>query len=204
MNQRNQQKRRNIFFYIPTCTTSQHLKNLLENADMLKYFEPISAVGKEAMLISEGITRIPALIVSDFPKPLIAEDAFKWLQSVKYIKYQAEKQQKIIQYNMAKNAMQGPKGFTNEMSGFSDTFAYTDIDLAQPKAFFGYKDEENNAIFTAPKEKTKLSTKEQNALINEEQLKRDKQQKEFGESMEKQRIDDAIRAEKERIMHSRR
>jgi hypothetical protein len=58
---------------------------------------------------------------------------------------------------------QGPLGFSNEMSGMSDSFAYTQTDVPQPKEFcqYGHDDKANIMTPVVDIRKEKMSRNEQ-------------------------------------------
>jgi hypothetical protein len=182
-NQQNQQNIVNLFFYSMKCPTCLNLIQILKNENILNYFKPICVDGNLDK-IPKNITRVPTLIVSNIPKPLVAEEAFKWVQNIKFLRSQKLQEQNKFISNQKPN---GPNPFlNNEMSGISDTFAYTNIDAPQPKSFFGYGDEDKHIIFTAP-EQHKINMNEQRQKINEETKKRQNQEKEINKLMEETR-----------------
>ena len=77
----------NILFYSKMCESSANLMRMMDNEGILKHFKLICIDGKEDKL-PEEITHVPTLIVANVPRPLIAKEAFKWLQNVKYINEQ--------------------------------------------------------------------------------------------------------------------
>lgn len=201
----NNKRQRNLLFYSQKCKDSANLVLLMKNEDLLKYFEMICIDGRENM-IPPTITHVPTLIVEGIPKPLIANAAFQWLQNMKYIRYQnmMDANKKTIHYNMMKNIeMGGPKGFTNEFTGFSDEFAYTDIDNSQPKSHYNYKDEVNNAILTLP-ENDKITKNEQQNIIGKEVAQRKEQEKQFMDYMKSNQLKDVIKSQKEQMMMAKK
>jgi hypothetical protein len=192
--------RRNIIFYSELCDSCTNLRTLMHNENILHFFEKQCIDKKEDYYKKIGITHVPTLIVSDIPKPLVSIDAFKWLKDIKCLRYQnmINNNNKIIQYNMNKNMhMDGPNAYVStEMSGMSDTFAYTDTDMAQPKSFsYGTED----AIYTAPTEDDKLTNVDQEKLIYDAHTSRKNQEKEFDNIMKKGQLQAIIKAEQNQL-----
>lgn len=199
----NNNRRRNVLFFSKSCMASNNLINLMKHEDLLKYFEMVCIDGIEDKIPTD-ITHVPALIVSDVPKPLMANDAFEWLRNIKYIRNQnkLDQNKKLIQSNMMQDIqMGGPLGFTSEMSGFSDNFAYKDIDIAQPKEFFDYKGQDKlaNVIITPPKGK-KITPAEQQKILKEADQQRQQQDKNFSDIMNANRVESLIKSEKEQMI----
>ena len=93
--------------------------------------------------------------------------------------------------------MTGPLGFFEpEMGGFSDSFAFTDVEKAQPHTHFGVNDEKNNAIFTAP-EQGKISKEEHAKRIKEFESNKITQDKAYAEMMKKEQLNAVLRSEQE-------
>ena len=199
-----QQRRRNLLFYSKNCKSSENLINLMNREDLLKFFQMICIDGQEEK-VPQAITHMPALITSDTPKPWIGSDAFTWLQNIKYMKYQQmqDRNNKHYLYNIMKNLEAGgPKAFTDEMTGVSDTFAYKDLDVAQPKSFqeYGKENDKDNIIYTPPKEKTKLTNHDQTKMINEYKNEREKQDVDLEKNMKVSQVEQMIRSENEQIL----
>jgi hypothetical protein len=201
------QVRQNILFYSQKCQTSANLIKMLNHENLLKYFKMICIDGQEDKL-PKAITHVPALIVQDAPKPFLGDETFKWLESIKFRKYQElqEKNRKLFMYNMQKNqeTNNGAKAFiTSELTGFSDNYAYQDENNnnAQPKSFVNWNDDPvNNAIYTAPLDKKKVTSKEQSQLMKEEENRREKQETEFNNINKQRQAEEVIKYEREKIM----
>jgi hypothetical protein len=153
----------------------------MKKYNILEHFKGIS-VDDPKNKVPESITHVPTLIVADMPRPLVANEAFKWLENVIYINQQ--KQVKANQEENKEMQKKSPHPFINsEMSGISDSFAYTNVDVPQPKSFMGYKDDEKNIIYTA-EEADKLNITQQRKLLNQLNNERQSQDKHLGEIIE--------------------
>jgi hypothetical protein len=128
------------------------------------------------------------MIVNEINKPLVGQETFKYVNTVKMMndKNWVDNKHKLTMQNIMMN--NGKKDYigydTNEMAGFSDNFAYTKTDNAQPHSYVQL-DAKTSSIFTAPKDNKKLSKEEQNRAIKEIQEKRDKQDDFYKTEMEK-------------------
>jgi hypothetical protein len=201
-----------ILFYSEKCETSQHLITLLYNEGLLGNFRKFS-LEKDRQFFPKSIDRVPTLIAPEVPRPLVAQEAFQWLQGIKFMRHQQmiEKNKKIAHMNMLKNmqAQNGPNPLiTSEMAGFSDGYAYytdgpVDIDNPQPKSFFGYKEEEKNAIFTHI-EMPKITQDEQAKRIQAEEANRKQQDNSFKDIMKAGQLNEIMNYEKEKLANRNR
>jgi hypothetical protein len=143
------------------------------------------------------ITEVPMLIVKDIPKPLDTHSSFEWIKTVKFMRQQQmlEMNKKIIQANIQNSQSEGPLGFANmEMGGFSDTFAFTQTDLAPAHSFFQCKSESNNAIFTAP-EQGKIKKGDQDKYLQELKLVLKEQDEQYSKIMKTHQMEAVIMSE---------
>lgn len=209
-----QQQRMNILFYLTNCQYCQNFIRCLKNDGLINYFKMVCVDNLKE--VPAGITKVPAVITADTNKIYLANDAFKWLQGVKYLRQQMnemnEKNKKIIQFNMYKNMQAqvgGPNSFIqSEMMGISDNYAYTDqdinkdIDMAQPKNFqqCGKNLTSTDIILTPPQEKNKLSSDLQTQKLKKIEMAREQQNKQFSETMMQGQLHDVMRAEREKII----
>lgn len=195
----------NIIFYSRRCGTCNNLFTILKNEDLLKYFKLI-CVDDKLNILSPQITEVPTMIVKDINRPLIAQDIFKWISSVKFMRQQAmiEANQRAIQYNATlmekmQNIKNQPMAYINqEMGGFSDGYAYTEADYAQPHSFSMCRDDNSLAIFTAPEQRT-IKEDEQNGKIKELERNRNEHDETYKTYMKQQQIQAIIRAEREKL-----
>lgn len=159
MNKSIPQIRLNIVFYSSNCKFSTELLTLMKNENILQNFKMICVDGNIAS-IPKHITKVPAIITSDTNRLYMADDAFKWLHAVKYMRQSVKDNNIITKKNESINQPIDQRTFiSSEMTGISDNFAYTNIDTPLPKSFMGYKDDDKHTIFTAPNETHKLDEK---------------------------------------------
>jgi len=193
----------NILFYSMNCKDCATFINMLKNDGLINYFRTF-CIEQNRDNIPKNIKKVPAIITTDTQQIYMGNDVFKWLQGVRYMRQQQmmEYNKKIIQHNIYKNMqnqMNAPKSFlTSEMSGVSDTFAYTDIDLAQPKSFQEYGKDDSNIIYTPPKDSSKLGKRQQENIINDIENKRKEQDKIFNENMKQGQMQAIQRMEYEK------
>ena len=192
----------NILFYSRNCITCANLMQIMKNANLLQQFN-LYCVDDHLNDLPPHITKVPTLLIGELKQQFVAGDAFKWVESVKFMnqKNMIEMNKKIIMANMIKQQqMMGPHGFTKEeMGGFSDGFAFTEVDHAQAHSFFNYKTETDNTIFTAPEEKSKISQSDQRKKMAEVEASRKDQDKQNESVMKQNQINAVIDAEKNKI-----
>jgi hypothetical protein len=173
----------NTLFYSRKCETCKRVYKILTDDNLIQYFRCICIDDYSRSQLPKTLSHVPTMITMTMDRPLIGDEIFKWIQSTRFIQQQKSAMQSaIVKRNMIRFAMlnnKGNLGFNGEeMSGYSDDYAYTNTDVAQPKSFMGYGDEKKYAIFTAPEAKQKLSKADVDQSIkNEENIR--KQQDSF-------------------------
>jgi hypothetical protein len=174
------------------------------NENLLSYFK-LYCVDDKLDHLPIHIQVVPTMIVSGVNRPLIAREAFEWVQKAKFIKQQAlNNQQKLIQHNINKMLNKGPIGFNDqEMSGTSDNYAYKDVDRAFTHSYFGVNDEKNNAIFTAPTNKEVIGKNDQLNLIKALEQKRNDQDNKFKNIHKQQKLMKILKSEQSNNKGSR-
>ena len=192
----------NILFYSQKCEYCRNLLLLLKNENFIRYFKLICVDDKLDKLPPD--MKVPTMIVVNINKPLVAQEAFEWVQQMKFIRQQQvmDINKKIIQQQTAGNMNQkrGPIGFDNEiMSGLSDKFAFTNKDIALPHAYFDVGQEGANIIFTAPQEQNKISKPDQLKMIKELESRRTQQDCDNGTTMKQKQLEAVINAENEKL-----
>lgn len=191
----------NILFYSRNCTTCASLIQIMTNEGLLQSFN-LYCVDDHLHDLPPHITEVPTLIVQDINHPLVVGEAFKWVETIKFMNQRnvAEMNKRIILTNMMKNAqMIGPHGYAQtEMGGFSDTFAFTETDHALLQSFFENGSEKENAIFTAP-EQEKINDGEQKRRIGEILSSRKEQDKQHSTLMKQSQINAVIESEQNKI-----
>ena len=186
----------NILFYSNRSSPCTNLITLMKNSNLLGYFKLVCVDGRLNEM-PKNITTVPTLMVANVNKLLVADEAFHWVKTMRFIR-----QKQMLEMNNANQPKQnsGPIGHNNsEMGGFSDDFAYKDIDQAQAKSFVKVGEEEKNIIFTAPK-MGKLNEAKQQQLIREAESRRNKQNKIIMENAKKQQLHKVMMAEQRELM----
>jgi hypothetical protein len=176
------------------CQSCANLIVILRNMNLLLNFEMVCLEDLVAQRkqLPPNIKTVPALIMQDINVVLQGKETFEWVEKIRM---------NMIKMNMAKNAQQvGPHGFTNvEMGGFSDNFAYTLTDLAQPKSFLPYGKDDEYAIYTGV-EVNKISGKDMDKIINDANKKRKEQDKSIGEILDNSKKEQILNYEKQKIL----
>jgi hypothetical protein len=176
------------------CQSCANLIVILRNTNLLLNFEMVcleDLIAQKKQL-PPNIKTVPALIMQDINVVLQGKETFEWVEKIRM---------NMIKMNITKNSQQvGPHGFTNvEMGGFSDNFAYTLTDLAQPKSFLPYGKDDEYAIYTG-KEVSKITGKDMDKIINETNKKRKEQDKNIGEILDNSKKDIILNYEKQKIL----
>lgn len=176
------------------CQSCANLIVILRNMNLLLNFEMVCLEDLIAQRkqLPPNIKTVPALIMQDINVVLQGKETFEWTEKIRM---------NMIKMNMAKNAQQaGPHGFTNvEMGGFSDNFAYTLTDLAQPKSFLPYGKDDEYAIYTGV-EVNKITGKDMDKIIGEANKKRKDQDKTIGEILDNSKKEQILNYEKQKLL----
>lgn len=151
----------NVLFYSKKSKLSYNVVKTMQGMDILKYFKCI-CVDDNIDKIPKMITTIPTLIVKEYPKPFIAEEIFNYLRTISFMRNQTSKpKDELIEQKVEEKKDKPLLGYVeSEMNGFSDTFAFKDIDLAIPHKFIEYGNEDKYKIFTAPQEPKEMNMNE--------------------------------------------
>lgn len=201
----NVQKQMNIFYYSKFSGMCTNLLKLMDNYKVLNKF--LLKCVDDMPELPRGLERVPTLIVVGIDKPLVAKEAMIWFDNMRPIFAQqcADIQNKQIMYNIMKNnqlAMKGPKGYAEEeYHGISDSFAYFDVDMPQPKTFCEYGNEKD-AIYTPPID-DKIKSDEQKRYIQKLEQDRRKQEGELVSIMKKEQIEAIMNNEREKLLKER-
>ena len=183
-----------FLFFSKKCPSSANLIVILKNLNLLNNFEMICLEDLIAQRKQPppNIKSVPALIMQDLNLVLQGKETFEWVEKIRM---------NMIKMNMAKTAQQaGPHGFTNvEMGGFSDNFAYTLTDLAQPKSFLPYGKDDEYAIYTGV-EVNKIVGKDMDRVVNEANKKRKEQDKSIGDFLDNCKKDQILNYEKQKLL----
>jgi len=203
-----QKNQLNIFYYSKFSTMCTDLLKLMDSHGVLNKFFLKCIDDMETL--PKGLERIPTLIVVGINKPLVAREAMEWFDSMRPIFSQQNNDMlsKKIMFNIMKNnteANTGPKGYVHcEYDGISDTFAYTNTDMAQPKTFCEFE-KDGTVIYTPPCEDKSMAIKdtEQKRYINDLQRTRKQQESEFTNIMRQGQVDAVINRERTQMTKNR-
>lgn len=193
----------NILFYSQKCEYCRNLLLLLKNENLLGYFKLICVDDKLDKLPLN--MKVPTMKVLNVNKLLVAQEAFEWVNQMKFIRQQQvmDINKKIIQQNLINtNVRKGPLGFDNEiMGGISDKFALTKSDDPLPQAYFGIGQEDKNIIFTAPQEQAKISKIDQSKMMKELESRRTQQDTEHVVLTKQKQLEAVLDAEHEKLLN---
>lgn len=207
-NQKNNQKNKLYYSKISKLCT-----------DLIKIMDSCGATRMFAMhcvddmpVIPQGIDKVPTLMIYDIQKVLIGKEALVWFSEnrIYYAQKNAELQgKKIIYNNTIGENNTGPKAFSNtEDNGMSDTFAYTDVDAPQPKAFCPNINGEHNDtdIYTPPEDYKKNENHVNNMKkkITSMRNERRTQESQYSEQMKKDQINKILSIEQEKLLKTSR
>ena len=184
--------RRNIYFYSRKDKLCGLIMQLMEACNILQNFQLFCVdpyiEQKRVRELPEIIrkSKVPMLIVNDINVPLVGKNCLKWVNGIRMMqqKNMVEAMNKrIVLKNMMMKGKNGPIAYvTNEMDGFSDDFAYTKSDHAQPHQYVSATLDNHNPIYTGP-DQGKLSERDQKKKLQELKQIRENQQEEFSDKM---------------------
>ena len=152
----------NTLFYSTKCKTCNFLIQLLQKEKLLKYFKLICVDNKKNKLPA-FIEAVPTMIVRQINKPLVAEETFRWVETYK-------KMNSITPIKQTCTL----SSYTNEMKGFSDSFADISKNSPKPKSFY-LINRNAEPIITKPEINDKINIHEQKEKISYLQQQRNTQ-----------------------------
>lgn len=194
----------NMLFYSNQCKMCQSLLVLLKNENMLQYFKCICVDDPIIQnKLPRSITTVPTAIIPSINKQFVAAEIFGWVQSVRNSKNQRAVSNRAgiqpQQYTTAAAQPQngqpqkpmGPRapiGFiSQEMSGLSDTYAYTMVDEVPPHTYLSCNDLDKTTIFTAPEKQGKITQNLQPSYLKDVERKRKEQDANISQIFEQQK-----------------
>jgi len=177
----------NVLFYSRHCRTSGVVLRILHNEGILNNFK-LCCVDDNLDKVPPQITKVPTLIVKGIPKPLVADEIIRWLESIKFVK-KPTPQETPMPPQTTDTSKKMILGYVeSEMNGFSDNFAFKDVDIALPHKYVGIGEDDKHPIFTAPENPQKMTALEQNKIIKDIEGKRTKQDEEYKNIMKEQQL----------------
>lgn len=172
------------------------LITLLRSQNLLPYFKLI-LVDNQIEKLPQYVSRVPTVIIPSMKKILVADQIFQWLQIIRTSQQQlksdlqnsnttdATPQKQIKQSTEQKG--NNPIGFiTSEMSGISDTYAYTNVDAVPQHTYTDCRDVGKNQIFTAP-EQHRITTSTQKTFMERINTDRQIQDREISKVLTEQK-----------------
>lgn len=198
--------KQNILFFSEQCNMCKSLIQLLKSINMLQYFKCICIDDKNVLnRLPKEITSVPATIIPSINKCLFGRDIFVWINSLRNAHSQnfnlsntpldvrINPTQNNIQQCTQTGQQKGPIGYvTQEMSGISDTYAYTSVDAIPQHTYVQYNELTGNDIYTAPEKQTKINASIQPSYIKDVSRKRIEQDEEIKKLYAKQKEKNAI------------
>lgn len=197
----------NILFYSLSCNSCKILLNYLTQHQLNQYFKYICVENYKNHPILNNIKSVPTVIIQEFNQILIGKEIFVFLQNIVTNKQNIYSNNTIslsqnnntnitnipTQQNLNKNNLiqQNPQKkildfVPNEMSGFSDKYAYTFTDIPSSQKFVGSND--SISILTG-EELPKITKNNQTHYIKQIENNRKEQDNElnkfFSNNMEK-------------------
>lgn len=197
----------NLLFYSNQCQMCQSLIRILKNENMVQYFKCICVdIESVRRALPPGINRVPTAIIPSMNKKLVADEIFQWLQSLKMSRLQHSNVQPTIMQQRMQHTQQnncngnqpvqqqiqrpgqaGPIGFVSqEMSGLSDTYAYTTVDEVPRHSYVSCAELDKNTIFTAPEKQSKITQSLQPNFIKDAERKRKEQDESINQLFKEQ------------------
>lgn len=189
--------KRNLLFYKSNCKLSQVVIQLLNSEGLLNSIDCLDV--DKLKKIPSQIKQVPTLILPNLNKILIGKEILVFIQNIK----QSKNQVKQEQFNQLNNPIekeepqlnqqinQKPKekkilGYIqNEMDGFSDKYAYKDINEAPQHNFVNCKNIEQS-IYTGQEENIKYDDTKLNTLKSKLETERKLQEREIEKTFKEQ------------------
>ena len=188
--------KRNLLFYKSNCKLSQVVIQLLNSEGLLNSIDCLDV--DKLKKIPSQIKQVPTLILPNLNKILIGKEILIFIQNIK----QSKNQIKQEQFNQLNNSIEKENinnqqnnqiskekkilGYIqNEMDGFSDKYAYKDINEAPQHNFVNCKNIEQ-IIYTGQEENIKYDDTKLNTLKSKLENERKLQEKEIKNTFKEQ------------------
>ena len=205
--------KRNLLFYKSDCKLSQVVIKLLNSEGLLNSIDCLDV--DKLKKIPSQIKQVPTLILPQLNKILIGKEILIFIQEIKQSKNQVkqeqinqlnkpiEKEEININNNQQNNQKLKEKkvlGYIqNEMDGFSDKYAYKDINEAPQHNYVNCKNIEQT-IYTGQEENIKYDDTKLNVLKSKLENERKLQEREIDKIFKEQsKLRDQIIAKQNEI-----
>ncbi len=168
----------NIFFYSRNTKMCLDMMRMMESCNILDRFKLICIDDLTIDQIPKGLEHVPTIIVAGINNLIVGRDAIKWFNDNRPIlmKQKADLLGKqIAQSTCLNDVANGTKGYSCELSGTTDNYAYLETDIAQPKTYGMSTGENAEPIYTPQIDDDKLRMMEQNRLVDKEKYEKEKQ-----------------------------
>lgn len=209
-------------FYSKKCDTCTNLRTIMNNENMLKDFNEQNVDNMSIEEINKlGLTTVPTILIvytysnGETKQGLYeGENSFSWVQNIvntrkqNIMKHNEDIRRLIQKSEVKKQIKEGVLDFCNiENSGISDSYAYFSekidvdkkLDLAQPKSFLPYGQDNNYRILSIPisdadknREGYKINKIDQLKMTSDLEKIRNQQDSQIKELMRSEQIDSVI------------
>ena len=207
--------KRNLLFYKSDCKLSQVVIKLLNSEGLLNSIDCLDV--DKLKKIPSQIKQVPTLILPQLNKILIGKEILIFIQEIKQSKNQVKQEQinqlnkpiekEEININNQNNQQNNQKSkekkilgyIQNEMDGFSDKYAYKDINEAPQHNYVNCKNIEQT-IYTGQEENIKYDDTKLNVLKSKLENERKLQEREIDKIFKEQsKLRDQIIAKQNEI-----
>lgn len=209
-------------FYSKKCDTCINLRTIMNTQNMLKDFNEKNIDNMSIEEINKlGLQTVPTILIvytysnGESRQGLYeGENAFTWVENVvntrrqNMMKYNEETRRLIQNNRVKKQVREGVLDYCDtENSGVSDGYAYfsekieidKQLDLAQPKSFLPYGQDNNFRILSIPvseedkkRQGYKINDKDQKKMTADLEKMRNIQDEQIKQSMQSEQIDSII------------
>lgn len=192
----------NVLFYSMQCNLCRTVLQILKQENMTQYFNYMCIDDPQVKSrIPKTITHVPTAIIPSMNRIFIGNDILQWIQTLRISRAQhsnvsassIQRRMEVLNQQPQNNKKQlekvvppTPIGFvTHEMTGVSDTYAYTTVDQAPRHSYSSYNEIENK-LYTAPQEDNKITINNQSKHISQMERKRKEQDETICDIVKKQ------------------
>ena len=81
-NIQNRQMQPNILFYLENCKTCNVFINLAQKTNVLKHFKMICIDGQKEKFVSQGLKKVPTIIIPSINKQFEGNECLQWLDEI--------------------------------------------------------------------------------------------------------------------------